>query len=230
MCYNCKEDLIKSEKYRSFALIGFVVGDTPYMKIMENYVQNFWKTEKISQIMYHDEGYFVFRFESVKDSEEILFGGPYTFQNKPFILQRWELNFEFNPDCITNIPLWITMPGLPVGYWSTESLSKLASAVGRSLHTDSFTTSMERISYARILIEMDVSQPLIEEIDLATPYGEFQQIVEYDWIPKFCKHCMKFGHNSKDCWNGSEEGDEELEFKEMRRKKQWNRGRIKLPL
>ncbi|KAM3305836.1 putative protein isoform X2 [Capsicum chacoense] len=120
--------------------------------------------------------------------------------------------------------------GLSVGYWSTKSLSKLASAVGRSLHTDSFTTSMERISYARILIELDVSQPFVEKIDLATPYGEFQQTVEYDWIPKFYKHCMKFGHCSKDCWNGSEEGDKELEFKGMQRKKQWNRGRIKLPL
>lgn len=83
------------------------------------------------------------------------------FPNKPFVLQNWDIDFEFNPDCIT-----ITFPGLLVGYWSSEVLSKVASAIGKPLYTDSFTASMARISYARVLVETDVSQPLLDSIEM----------------------------------------------------------------
>ncbi|KAH0669434.1 hypothetical protein KY285_023595 [Solanum tuberosum] len=59
----------------------------------------------------------------------ILQAEPYYFLNKPLMLQQWELNFEFNHDCITTIPLWVTFPGLPVGCWSSEALSKVSSAI-----------------------------------------------------------------------------------------------------
>ncbi|WMV07309.1 hypothetical protein MTR67_000694 [Solanum verrucosum] len=168
-----RDDLKEQEEYWKTAHIGFVIGDTPYLKSMEGFVQNIWKTVNTPQIMLHDEGYFVFRFDSMADCEAILQDGPYYFNNKTLILQRWELNFEFNPDCITTIPLWVTFPGLPVGYWSSETLSKVASAIGKPLHTDVCTTSMTRISYACVLVEIDVAQPLVDVIDISTPYSEF---------------------------------------------------------
>ncbi|KAK6786919.1 hypothetical protein RDI58_015444 [Solanum bulbocastanum] len=76
--------------------------------------------------------------------------------------------------------------GLPVGYWSSEALSKGESAIGKPLYTDSFTASMTRISYARVLVEADVSQPLLDSIDIVIPTGSIQQQIEYDWRPKFC--------------------------------------------
>ncbi|KAK6789453.1 hypothetical protein RDI58_013253 [Solanum bulbocastanum] len=107
----------------------------------------------------------------------ILQAGPYYFHNKPLMLQQWELNFEFNHDCITTILLWVTFPGLPVGCWSSEALSKVSSAIEKPLHTDVCTTSMTRISYACVLVETDVAQSLVDMIDISTPYGEFQQDV-----------------------------------------------------
>lgn len=111
--------------------------------------------------------------------------GPYTYHNKPLILRNRELDFYFDPDCLSTIPLWVKFPGLPVGYWSPEALSKLASGVGKPLYTDRITAEMERISYARVLIEVDVSQPLPVCIEIDTPFGVFQQQVTYDWRPNF---------------------------------------------
>lgn len=87
-----------------------------------------------------------------------------------------------------------------MGYWSGEALSKMATAIGKPLYTDNFTASIERISYARILVETDVSQPLIDSIEIVTPSGTFQQPVEYEWRPSFCTDCMKFRHNVEKCW------------------------------
>ncbi|MCD9644931.1 hypothetical protein HAX54_033463 [Datura stramonium] len=39
---------------------------------------------------------------------------------------------------------------LPVGYWSNEVFSKVASAVRKPLYTEHFTTAKYRVSYARI--------------------------------------------------------------------------------
>ncbi|KAG5619801.1 hypothetical protein H5410_005019 [Solanum commersonii] len=55
------------------------------------------------------------------------------------------------------------------------------------------TTSMTRISYARVRI-----------------YGEFQQDVEYEWRPRHCVECIRFGHTNENCWN-KEEGREDDE-------------------
>ncbi|KAH0661595.1 hypothetical protein KY284_026526 [Solanum tuberosum] len=110
-----RDNLKEQEEYWKTDLIGFVIGDTPYLKTMEKFIQTIWKTINTPQIMLHNEGYFVFRFEFVVDYESILQAGPYYFHNKPFIHHQWEVNFEFNPECICTIPLWVTFPELPVG-------------------------------------------------------------------------------------------------------------------
>ncbi|KAM3342483.1 hypothetical protein P3S68_027449 [Capsicum galapagoense] len=173
-------DLEKQSHYWKNSLIGFVVGDTPYQKSMENFVENIWKLVEKPQTLGHDTGYFIFRFNSAEDKDKVLLGGPYTFHNKPFIVQPWVIDFEFDPNCITTIPLWITLPGLPVGYWSGDALSKIASEIGPPLHTDHYTASMERISYAHVCVEVDATQSLIESIEMVTSTGTFHQPIEYD--------------------------------------------------
>ncbi|XP_060215783.1 uncharacterized protein LOC132642755 [Lycium barbarum] len=42
-------------------------------------------------------------------------------------------------------PKKVILPGLPVGYWSTEALNKLTTAIGRPLHTNKFTAEMDNI-------------------------------------------------------------------------------------
>ncbi|KAH0674549.1 hypothetical protein KY284_025636 [Solanum tuberosum] len=122
-------------------LIGYVVGDTPYGKQMENCV---------------------------------------------------EKNWSFVP-----MPRF---PGLPVGYWSIEALSKVASAVGRPLYTDQYTANVVKISYAKILIEVDVSQLLTEVIQIETTIGLWEQQVDSEWKPKYCNESLGYGHTDLECW------------------------------
>ncbi|KAF3668476.1 hypothetical protein FXO38_08033 [Capsicum annuum] len=110
-----------------------------------------------------------FHNEFQEDYGNILNGRPYTFHNKSFIMRAWKMNFKVQSDCLTMIPLWITLAGLPLGYWSTEALSKIMSVVDRPLYNDGVTTEIQLISYARILDETDVSQPLVEIITLSIP-------------------------------------------------------------
>ncbi|KAF3635966.1 hypothetical protein FXO37_25699 [Capsicum annuum] len=162
------EDIKAADEHWSTALIVYVLVDTPYEKSMDNFVKNVWNFVKKSKIPYHNEGYYVFQFETVGDRAEILQKRLYTYHNKPFILKPWVLNFVFDIESITTLPLWVNFHELPVGYWSQEDLSKVASAVEKPLNADKYTVDMTKIYYARVLIEMDISHPMVDMIVIET--------------------------------------------------------------
>ncbi|XP_019233206.1 PREDICTED: uncharacterized protein LOC109213825 [Nicotiana attenuata] len=131
------------------------------------------------------------------------------------------MDFKFDPGSVSVIPLWITFPSLPLGFWSTEALSKLASVVGKPLYTEKITAEMEKVSYARVLVETDISQPLPDSFEMQTKKGVILQQIEYEWKPKFCCECIKFGHNSDDCW--LKEKQRKVDEGRAQPKETWNR-------
>ncbi|KAG5629776.1 hypothetical protein H5410_001493 [Solanum commersonii] len=68
------------------------------------------------------------------------------------------------------------------------------------MYTDNVTTHAKKTFYARVLIEVDVSQPRPIEEEIETPFGYLQQQIGYDWKPNFCNDCLKFEHDGLECW------------------------------
>lgn len=67
--------------------------------------------------------------------------------------------------------------------------------IGKHLFADECTAKQKYISYARILIEVNVTQVLPTEIEVPDPYGKkFTQGVIYEWKPQYCQSCMVIGH------------------------------------
>ncbi|KAL0421050.1 UNVERIFIED_CONTAM: hypothetical protein Slati_3127900 [Sesamum latifolium] len=65
---------------------------------------------------------------------------------------------------------------------------------------DSLTMMMERVSYARILVEVDASKKLVDEVEFILPNGVARkQPVVYEFTPKFCLVCNCFGHLKELC-------------------------------
>ncbi|XP_070039122.1 uncharacterized protein [Nicotiana tomentosiformis] len=135
------------------------------------------------------------KFQYKEYMNEILNDGPYSINNRPLILKPWTPEFDLNDEFLTEIPLWVSFPKLPMSYWSCNSLSRIASEIDIPLHADECTAKQSRISYARILIQDNVTKTLPDEICITDPYGKrFQQAVIYDWKPEFCEKCQKIGH------------------------------------
>ncbi|XP_070032037.1 uncharacterized protein LOC142168088 [Nicotiana tabacum] len=152
--------------------------------------------------------------------------GPYSYHNKPFILQNWEIEFHFDPKCITTIPLWVHFPSLPVGYWTADVLSKVASAIGTPMYTDRYTTDLNKISYARVLVKVDITKPMLESMEIDTPSGTIQQEILYEWKPKFCSEYIHFGHDNFECWRNKQQNNEEAEFKAPKRRNRVGKKKI----
>jgi len=127
---------------------------------------------------------------------KVLCAGPYSIANRPMILKQWSADFDFKAAFPTEIPLWIKFPNLPMSCWGSRSLSRIASVLGKPIFADECTTKQTRISYARMLIEVNVSKELPSEIELLDPNGKsFVQDVTYDWKPSYCEKCLMVGHN-----------------------------------
>ncbi|KAH0714846.1 hypothetical protein KY284_007751 [Solanum tuberosum] len=106
-----------------------------------------------------------------------------------------ELNYV-PPEVLRMIPLWVEFPNLSLHYWGLAALSKIGSALGKPMYADECTSRLGRISYAKVLIEMDVTKPLPRHVEFFYPNGgRMQQKVQYDWKPIYCYTCCIVGHS-----------------------------------
>ncbi|KAK4717906.1 hypothetical protein R3W88_016244 [Solanum pinnatisectum] len=114
---------------------------------MDKYMTSMWNFVKKPQILYHIDGYYIFLFSSKEERTEVVQVGPYSYHNKPFILKPWVVDYVFDTESITTVPLWVNFPGLPVGFCSVAALRKVASSIGKPLYKDKYSVDMNRISY-----------------------------------------------------------------------------------
>ncbi|KAL0438677.1 UNVERIFIED_CONTAM: hypothetical protein Slati_2350700 [Sesamum latifolium] len=108
--------------------------------------------------------------------------------------------FEFKDDEISSLPVWATLPSLPLECWNQNALGKIGSKLGTPIAMDSLTMKMERLSYTRILVEVDASKKLVEEVEfILSNWVKRKQPVIYEYMPKFCSVCSRFGHLKDSC-------------------------------
>ncbi|XP_074320030.1 uncharacterized protein LOC141656846 [Silene latifolia] len=101
---------------------------------------------------------------------------------------------------VARVPVWILFPGLDPCLWSDVVLSKIASKLGKPLFADIATTNKEQLSFARVMVEIDVSLPLFDFVTVNAPFlGQFSQKVVYEWVPFYCSGYGKLVNKNTSC-------------------------------
>lgn len=178
------------------SLVMYVVGDVPTIASVKRYIVANWNQVGTPTVFLHDYGYFVLHFSTIVDRDGIISGGPYTFFNRPVILKPWAPVFNFYEEVLRVIPMWIKLPNLPLNCWRSDSLSRIASLLGVLICVDDCTSRQERVSFARMLVEMDVTAALPNHVCIEDSNGrEFKQSVIYDWKPSYCHKCQMARHD-----------------------------------
>ncbi|XP_075087806.1 uncharacterized protein LOC142169792 [Nicotiana tabacum] len=122
----CKEEVEEETRKWKQALILYVVGGAPAIGAMERFIASVWNFAIKPKIYFHNDGYFVV----------------------------WSADFDFNKEVLQIIPVWVKYPNLPLNCWGAKSLSRISSGLGIPLYADACTAQLDRISYARVLIEI----------------------------------------------------------------------------
>ncbi|KAF3658614.1 hypothetical protein FXO38_04672 [Capsicum annuum] len=69
-------------------------------------------------------------------------------------ISKWKVTKEK----VTKVLAWIRLPGLNIKYWGKGTLTKIAGLVGKPLKADRATKNKERMTYARILVELPLDK------------------------------------------------------------------------
>ncbi|KAL0361152.1 UNVERIFIED_CONTAM: hypothetical protein Sradi_3799700 [Sesamum radiatum] len=184
------DDLLDVRTKLGYCLVGYIAGKFPGLQAIIALAKS-WG----AFFQRHDNGWLMFRFARDEDRQHTLAGGPYFIYGHPLILKSMPNCFEFEDDDINLTPIWATLPSLPLECWHPNALGKIGSRLGTPIAMDLLTRTMERVSYARILVEVDASKPLVDHVEFVLPNGVTRnQLVVYEFTPKFCTDCNRFGH------------------------------------
>jgi len=184
--------------------IGYISGKFPGYRALNSIVGNVWKCK--ARLIIHESGWLVYKFQNEEDKFSVLCGGPYLVYGRPLILRHMSEYFDFSNSEMSKVPVWINFPNLPLKCWTPKCLSKLASVLGKPLQCDKLTATKERVSYARVLVEVDLLADLRSSINVTLPNGNtlIQRVIN-NTLPKFCKHCKVLGHSTGACSKSKEE-------------------------
>ncbi|GKV47886.1 hypothetical protein SLEP1_g54739 [Rubroshorea leprosula] len=171
-----EDEWVKGSKIWENALVGYVLGSKPEFKDVANFVNNRWREFQVPKAFMLRNGVFLFDFGNGNAKQAVL-ERRWTFNGHPLILKQWTLDFD--PDNL--------------------DIRKLASYVGVPIATDALTAKRQRVAYARMLVEMEITDTLPRVVPIIGPKGVFQQPVVFEWEPIRCGKCRNLGHEERKC-------------------------------
>ncbi|KAK4713550.1 hypothetical protein R3W88_019457 [Solanum pinnatisectum] len=182
-----EEDVARDNEKWAPSIVIYVVGTAPSIGAMERFILEQGTFTIKPVILYHKDGYFVVRFANERERDMVLCSGFHYLMRRPVIMKPWVLEFNFKEEILTTIPFWVKLPNLPLNCWNEVVLSKIGSILGKPLYADECTSQVNRISFARILVEVDITRPLPKVIKMHDPKGKvLEQQVWFEWKPIFC--------------------------------------------
>lgn len=159
---------------------------------------NRWRVQY--EIQAHKTLWLLFIFQNPEDYDRVLRGGPYVAYSSPLYLKPLSTGFLFQREELQHLPVWMQITNLPLECWTVWALSKLASMVGQPLYTDQLTRKQGRISFARVLVEVNITAESATTIPATLPDGtEMDLPIHFESHFKFCTGCQQMGHYQTEC-------------------------------
>ncbi|XP_061347714.1 uncharacterized protein LOC133293198 [Gastrolobium bilobum] len=134
-------------------------------------------------------------FSEKDDLNFALNGGPWIVLGHYLSLRKWEPTFRPNSAGIAKIAAWIRLPDIPIEFYDEAFFRRIGNWLGKMIKVDSNTNAHVRGRFARICVELDLSQPLKGDYVLEG----FTKQIEYEGLGLICFGCGKYGHSTENC-------------------------------
>ncbi|XP_057808146.1 uncharacterized protein LOC131022621 [Salvia miltiorrhiza] len=108
--------------------------------------------------------------------------------------------------------VWVRIYYLPVEFWHPEVLSGIGFWLGQSLKIDGNSIDDDVAHFTRILVEIDLAQPLPENMTIDGGDYSFNIEFSYEYFPLFCTRCRITGHSVDKCRRGKKEAKQPEEI------------------
>ncbi|XP_057770922.1 uncharacterized protein LOC130990710 [Salvia miltiorrhiza] len=117
------------------------------------------------------------------------------------LLRLWEWARNFDP-FKENSPLgnvWVRIHYLPIEYWNSQVISGIGRYLGHPLKIDGASAGRDFGQFARILVEIDMSLPLLNTLLIDMEDFSFQIEFVFENLPLYCGRCKITGHSPDRC-------------------------------
>jgi hypothetical protein len=170
-----------------------------------------WKDFSKWGVISLGKGFFEFTFSTLEDVRRVR--SIPLWNLNPGVLKLFAWSKDFNPRMQNNnsAQVWVRFYDLSQEYWHKNILFTIASSLGTPICTDAVTAKLmhERTfgQFARVLVDMDLSQPLRYKVLVERKGFAFFIEIDYENVPDFCSECQIIGHHIDNCrrWNKVEE-------------------------
>lgn len=182
------------------AIIIKLLGKSVSFFTLQSRLHRDWKTDKDFDII--DVVWATMLSDSTtSDCQKILTGGPYKMFDHYLRIQPWEPNFQPARAKIPKTAVWIHLESAPMEQFTGPMLRYLASTLGKPIKIDYTTMLATRGRFARVCVELDLSQTLPVCIKLNLQRYKDPTIIRcaYEGLHKICFSCGEFGHRSDTC-------------------------------
>ncbi|KAL7200191.1 hypothetical protein ACSBR1_032168 [Camellia fascicularis] len=180
-------------------LVGYFIDRSLSFTCIKNNAFNMWKNLGLEEVRMNEEGFIFFIFDHIDSCKKVIDGGPWYVGGILLILKQWHRMMKLTKEALTEIPVWVKFYNVPMEFWSTDGLSRIASAIGVPRFMDQLTSFGTRVSFARVCVDIKAESPLPDSFFIQCEGIKVEIRVEYQGVSVSCSHCGVFGHETKAC-------------------------------
>ncbi|PON42859.1 Endonuclease/exonuclease/phosphatase [Trema orientale] len=186
-----------------FSLIGRIFlskGDSPWKLVdLKFKLQTVWSLSSLWRLISLGRGFFHILLSSEADKAKVWGLGSLNLKLGVPHLQSWFSNFNPHTRSSTNAQVRVHFHELCWVYWDRQNLSDLARGVGIPIRFDEMILKGEFGHYARMLIDIDLSQPISDSLMVEVGNDCLFIPLEYERLPSFCSSYKFIGHEASNC-------------------------------
>lgn len=127
-------------------------------------------------------GWFALRFARPKHVNLVL-SSFWHFEQAPVLLKWWTPLFDLETERIGVGPIWITLPGLPLQFWSEDIFRRIGNLLGTYMEYDKSFKTTRMMAYARVLVHLDTRGGLQQHITIQWRSFSQKQLLDYEGVP-----------------------------------------------
>ncbi|XP_059066210.1 uncharacterized protein LOC131857552 [Cryptomeria japonica] len=185
--------------YSNHSLYCNFLGMRVSLQFLELWAQRTWEPVGEMEIMLLANNYFMVTFNCIADRNKVFEGGPYFHNKVGLFIKPWHAGFNPAEELPNHVPVWVRLPRLPVECCQEDVLLLLALLLGKPVGTLSQTLGKKVMTFARICVEINLSKPLPDAIDMCAGSYSWVQQLDYETLPFRYRLCREYGHLLRKC-------------------------------
>lgn len=175
--------------FSKHAVICRFNGFWPKSDALHQWIYSRWTPE--CNIYLCSKGFFIVHFHTEEERDSIINEEPWFWGNAGLFVTPWFAEFDPNTMKISTTPVWVRLHNLPLHFWHPTVLYAIGNSLGKFLKVDEDRYSRGIYTFARICVEVDLSQGLPDQISLNYNNTEWLQPLHYENTAFRCRSCRQ---------------------------------------